>query len=451
MFAIVIHYFYHDSWIAIRDRLVGVSDLLDIFITVSEDLEPHVAREAAIYFPSAEIFSVPNGGMDIWPFLSIVPTLYQRGYTHLCKVHTKSVREPISRVWHHWMLDSLIGDRETVRRVITELARDPSINVVGTAGLYLSASKSMYRNRELVEDLYLAIYGKKVSKQQDWGFFAGTMFWSRTDALLPLAGYVANRSEITETSCGDDGHLVHALERFFGLVAVENGGMVALLHRTSASFEKQVPVVHRNNDCITNLHINEVIRTHHSLSNDLGHLRRIIYLNEDIYWSRFLDSIDKSVDPLVHYNLIGGGILKELPFALRIGSFWQHAGRVAKLQSILRGYGSGRNVFAFIAKYGESADKLTRIFNHRGFVNFNKLISERALFDKEYYCSQMYPGYQLVIDPLVHYLRYGFRVGLSPSLGFDPLSHLLNNMEILDKGIEPLVHANLLYQDECML
>ena len=65
---------------------------------------------------------------------------------------------------------------------------------------------------------------------------------------------------------------------------------------------------------------------------------------------------------------------------------------------------------------------------------------ERSSFDGAYYLDQNPDVEELQINPLVHYLRVGFKEGRNPNPLFDTSYYLTQNPDVADSGINPLVH-----------
>lgn len=63
-----------------------------------------------------------------------------------------------------------------------------------------------------------------------------------------------------------------------------------------------------------------------------------------------------------------------------------------------------------------------------------------GLFDREYYLTN-YPDVRLAdVDPLLHYLKYGWKEARNPSMDFDSLFYMETNPDVRQSGINPLVH-----------
>ena len=69
-----------------------------------------------------------------------------------------------------------------------------------------------------------------------------------------------------------------------------------------------------------------------------------------------------------------------------------------------------------------------------------ELIEASALFDAEWY-EQQYPDVkQVKLSAAQHYLRYGWRIGRSPSPVFCGKTYLQENADVREQGENPLVH-----------
>ncbi|WP_444882605.1 hypothetical protein [Microbulbifer sp. PSTR4-B] len=69
-----------------------------------------------------------------------------------------------------------------------------------------------------------------------------------------------------------------------------------------------------------------------------------------------------------------------------------------------------------------------------------QLLKESSLFDADWYKSQHLDVDRIKLSPEQHYLRYGWRMGRSPSSFFCSASYLENYPDVLRSGVNPLVH-----------
>ena len=68
------------------------------------------------------------------------------------------------------------------------------------------------------------------------------------------------------------------------------------------------------------------------------------------------------------------------------------------------------------------------------------IINRSGLFDPDYY-NYLYPDvYKSGINPLIHFIRFGWREGRSPSISFDTNFYLSQNNDVKKSDINPLTH-----------
>jgi GT2 family glycosyltransferase/glycosyltransferase involved in cell wall biosynthesis len=230
--AIVVHVYYLELWPEISRYLLDIGVEYDLHITCSELLEEVVRETIQKVFPDSQIHVFPNQGMDILPFIRLVPELKTRGYELVCKLHTKKGVEPLGQIWRRHLLDSLVGCPEIVSDIVQIFNADHSVMIAGPSLLYVSAKTVMYENKIMLDKLAKTVFSMG-SLPEDWGFFAGSMAWFRVDALMSLAWGV-NQSvhlidHIDECSPNSDGYFSHALERALGWLTSKTC-RVALIH-----------------------------------------------------------------------------------------------------------------------------------------------------------------------------------------------------------------------------
>lgn len=68
------------------------------------------------------------------------------------------------------------------------------------------------------------------------------------------------------------------------------------------------------------------------------------------------------------------------------------------------------------------------------------VIQNAALIDAHYFLINPAGQYEAELDPVLHYIRFGWWRGLRPSTAFDPDWYTESNPEITRLGINPLVH-----------
>ncbi len=72
-----------------------------------------------------------------------------------------------------------------------------------------------------------------------------------------------------------------------------------------------------------------------------------------------------------------------------------------------------------------------------------KYIIDNNLFDKAFYLSEYEDVLLAKIDPLIHYIKFGWYEGRFPNKHFDTHTFIIDNIELLDKDINPLVYYHI--------
>ncbi len=173
---------------------------------------------------TSEVIEVENHGRDIWPFLRVCQSGKLSSSVLVLKIHTKAPRQLGAKV--------SLGVESVQELLKPELV----------PGLLSQAKANPY---------FVATYKKYIGKTVHWGanigeyfkllktleveplprklrFPSGTIFWT-TGKFAELIGKLAvTRSDFQGEPSPDDGATEHVLERLFGMLAKDNGGVIPL-------------------------------------------------------------------------------------------------------------------------------------------------------------------------------------------------------------------------------
>lgn len=221
--AVVLHLYYTDMLPIFKQKLGRLKTLkYDLFITVPE------GKEAAIdavkkAFPHASVMIVPNCGRDVLPFVQVAKQLKKLGYKKVLKLHSKkSPHRKDGGAWRDKILDSLLPvDNKILEEIYTTLD-SKSVAIIGPEREYVSLLVNFDATGHYIEKFFGKIITNSsipriIDVSDEYGFFAGTMFWARLDALMPVIDAVEARD--FEPELGQvDSTLAHALERLLCLI-----------------------------------------------------------------------------------------------------------------------------------------------------------------------------------------------------------------------------------------
>ena len=221
--AVIIHSFYPDILIEILNYLEkNASNSLKLYITTPE--EKYKETENILQFKSFEyqIFIVENHGRDILPFLKVMPEVIQNKHDILLKLHTKKSNH-LNRKdeWRDYLFESLIG-QDRLLKAIQTFNNYPEIGTIAPAGNILSMRYNYGANANRV-CLFAHALGASDSQLKDLNFIAGSMFYIKTAALLPLLSLNIKQKDFKAEANQTDGTLAHVIERLFVLSAKIGG------------------------------------------------------------------------------------------------------------------------------------------------------------------------------------------------------------------------------------
>lgn len=458
--AVVCHVYHLDIWPELVPLLQALPEDVGLYLTTSDETATalHPAVQAAS-LGRARLVVGPNRGMDILPFMRLLPTLHAQGCQVVLKLHTKRGTGAAAHRWRRWMLQALAGSLATVRAVIQAFEAQPDLALAGPAALYLGVERLSYANGQQLGTL-LQKLGLPAEPGPQAGFFAGTMFWCRVSPLLPLAREAVRLADAlteagagagrggggggalvsTGSTAGGDGQLEHALERMFGPAALAGGGKLGLLHPPHAQAGPQAPWVMTVHEASQGLpgkgHVGEIMRAMVTLEADAAALRASQVFDEANYRAQASELRSHSLDPVLHY-LTRGAWMSWQPAPAFTGE--------AALRQHLRAVGGHGNALALHARCGADP-AVWKVLAARPDHHACRFTLQRSgLFDEAFYRGQLDPdetgaGEDADEDAIAHYLSQGVFRGLWPHPGFDPLAYLVAHRDVLAAGVEPFFH-----------
>ena len=218
---VILHLYYPDMWNKILTYLSNLGSEIDLYVTVPEDasiFEYQIQKS----FPNARIYRCKNRGRDIAPFLKIYFFVATLGYKYICKVHTKkSPQYDNGETWNWDMWGKLLGSPEVIADIRNAFEENPRLGIIAPSGHLLPlmpGSRYWGGNRKTLEEL--AFLCGVYSVNDLFLFSAGSMFWFRPEVFHTILELGIILDDFEPESGQLDGTLAHALERFFGLIAV---------------------------------------------------------------------------------------------------------------------------------------------------------------------------------------------------------------------------------------
>lgn len=222
--AVVVHAFYAEEWPYLQRQLSALGDVAyDLFVTINQE-NKQLATDIKKYKSDAHTYVVPNRGRDVLPFVWLGRRLEEVGYTYVLKLHTKkSQHRSDGKHWLQDLVGNLLPNESVVTKVLDRLEKGAAL--IGPTGHYVSLDRYMGANAHMLQQLLTSTSGAAKAKEilsqpSDYGYFAGTMFWARLDALKPLLDLHLLPEDFDPERRQIDATLAHATERLLSLLPI---------------------------------------------------------------------------------------------------------------------------------------------------------------------------------------------------------------------------------------
>jgi len=194
----------------------------DVYVTITDNKFRCFVEQAFIDcgMENVYVLLVDNIGRDMGPFLfSVGNKLKNKGYPVVGHFHSKKsldIKSGDGEKWLKFLLDNLIGDGETIARILG-LFNDPKLGLVF---LEEASVVDIGKNEKWLNDLCDML---NLDRVVDTPFFpVGNMFWARTDAIEKLFGLPSDMVLEAEP-LPYDGSYMHALERITPHLVASSG------------------------------------------------------------------------------------------------------------------------------------------------------------------------------------------------------------------------------------
>lgn len=219
--AVVVHVYYDSVWPSLASALTRFDNTPDIFVTLVQGQSDHLRGVILTQFPDAHVFTVPNHGRDIYPFMWLLNSGALFDYKHVCKIHTKrSTHREDGDAWRDKLVDAVIGSKERISTILTHLSTDPDIGIVCDAENIFS--KEYWGSNETHVNNLAALLNISYSIDE-LRYPAGSIYWIHP-LILRMLSKLELESTAFEPEAGQlDGTLAHAVERIIGIIASDAG------------------------------------------------------------------------------------------------------------------------------------------------------------------------------------------------------------------------------------
>jgi lipopolysaccharide biosynthesis protein len=243
--AIILHLYYEDLIDAIFFKYLSqLQNMVDLFVTVKEDISLEALKRIRQWFPNIFVLKTENRGRDIRPFLMAYKQVSQLGYQYVCKLHTKkSPQRTDGENLRENLISSLVATPNLVEKIVGRFSSESELGLLAPPNslIDLSAPYIHSDNKPWLDVLLARLGAQESIGKYAFRFPAGSMYWFRVSALLPLLDKSVIKVDEFELEAGQlDGTLAHAVERIIGLLPSQLGYTLRELENYELAFDPDV-------------------------------------------------------------------------------------------------------------------------------------------------------------------------------------------------------------------
>lgn len=236
--AIHVHAFYLDLLDEIIYNLNKMPYSYDLYVSTDSESKVRkirdVLKNGLVNVNKLQVKKYINRGRDVLPFLSQMKPVFN-DYDYVCHIHTKkSVTGTYGDSWRKYLYYNLFGTTQNLNSIFDIFNSRPDVGVIYP--LYYTEIVDMIGiggNKDNLIKLFEAMNLKIDKDFNNLSFPAGTMFWARSDALLPLFLLDIDSLKFDDENGQVDGTMPHAIERSICLVSNSQGyKSIQILNKT---------------------------------------------------------------------------------------------------------------------------------------------------------------------------------------------------------------------------
>lgn len=223
---VILHLYYVDLWGYFLPYLKRIDTDIDLYVTITDghsgsftDIHDAIMSE----FPQSHIYSLPNRGMDIAPFLYVMNeiSLSKKTYDVIIKLHSKKSLAhsfELGERWRNQLTDALLGSLPKLQNNYLSCLNSNS-KMVGSSAWILNEKVSGFEQQFFKEEITFS----------DYEFVAGTIFMANFNLIMDwfVQNSIYDRfyKEFQDGYIGD-GSIAHQLERVLGCLIKLRGNYI---------------------------------------------------------------------------------------------------------------------------------------------------------------------------------------------------------------------------------
>jgi lipopolysaccharide biosynthesis protein len=178
---VILHLYYVDLWSYFLPYLKRIDTDIDLYVTITDghsgnftDIHDAIMSE----FPEAFIYSLPNRGMDVAPFIYVMNDIFlrRRTYDVMIKLHSKKSLAhsyELGERWRNQLTDALLGSLPKLQNGYFACV-DSNNTMVGSSAWILNQKILGYEQQFFKEEITFS----------DYEFVAGTIFMANFNLIM---------------------------------------------------------------------------------------------------------------------------------------------------------------------------------------------------------------------------------------------------------------------------
>ena len=223
---VILHLFYVDLWSYFLPYLKRIDTDIDLYVTITDG---HSGQFTDIHdaiiadFPEAFIYSLPNRGMDVAPFIYVMNDIFlrRRTYDVMIKLHSKKSLAhsyELGERWRNQLTDALLGSLPKLQNGYFACV-DSNNTMVGSSAWIQNQNVLGYEQQFFKEEITF----------NEYEFIAGTMFMANFNLIMDwfIQNSIYDRFYNTfQDGYMGDGSIAHQLERVLGCLVKLRGNYI---------------------------------------------------------------------------------------------------------------------------------------------------------------------------------------------------------------------------------
>jgi lipopolysaccharide biosynthesis protein len=224
------HIFYIDLLPEIVNKTNNMPVPFDLYITTDTEEKKDYIENYLLLKTKAKKFEVlvtQNKGRDVIPCIIQLKDIIHK-YKYFCHIHSKKHGESdlLGNYWKNNLFENLLGNKTIIQKILSDFENNNKLGLMFPEHFYVQI-KYAYgynpSNWKFINYLFDILFPDlKVKAGDIRNFPVGNMFWARVDAIPQM--FTKKIFEFVPEERGQiDGTIMHAIERFWPLLAKVNG------------------------------------------------------------------------------------------------------------------------------------------------------------------------------------------------------------------------------------